>query len=400
MFTNFKEAFITDDKGITNSIPKEILEVLSDNLPQNLKYTEIRDGVIAVTTDHSSMNLSGFSLETPNGFPKEIPSTSRNILEYMYRSQTETKIKPHEEGCILVDNAKVLISELVMQPLVDVEFTENTLIIKPSPFAPPTSITVKVGELKKDMFFRRMPHNSMDILKFENIDHKHLHFSYLLNEKTKDFTVKFNINIEETTDLEQYIECLKFLYGFQNEGVEIAGFLISNNNPKKEQVTSIKETLRLMEKVMELSILLDVTFDYKKPLQDDDVYTIENLYGSLVHKQPFIKDVHLNSLSFNTDSPAAYKHMEESEGLAFQYADEEVLNVLGTSLKVQKIEGLFNLRVKEVLYDEEQMTCELKTEPPSEGKTYISTLYVMDIKEMEKFPMERIMEALQNGEAI
>lgn len=399
MFSNFEKAFKRNESE--KIIPHEVIEALSEKLPDGFKYVDVGEGACAIIPTKSEFKIN-INVEFPDDFT---PSSPQELMEYIYRTQRELKGKADSEGFIELNGAKIKVDDCIRFPFENVSLKESEFIIKPMPFKT-FKVPLEGGNSKIDVLMKRQPYASMKKSLFKNVDDNVFEISYLVDEEKGSINFHFNINIENSTDIFEILKGLKLYHLLLNGQLNFAGInlfdLLNDKNIDSNEKEAILKTINFWEKVSELQKILNVKFIPKHPVTYDDAIYIEKLYRSLRKKEPYKEYININTLTTTSNKKIDWDQTKDAQGIAFQFVENSVSETFwGVELILSRTIGLFDIKVKDIFVvnqTEDQFIYNLVVEPLEERKIYTSCQYFNDEEEANKLVKQ--VEKLQNAELI
>lgn len=191
-------------------IPEEILNSLSEKLPDGFVYTNVGQEAVGITPQSSEMQLQGLSVELPDDLPGNFkPSTINELTEFMYRTQSKIKLKPDQDNCITINGTRFKMDEFIDFPLQDIKLGEFEISMVPQPFQPPFEIILEDNGIAKKFSIQRQPYADMSKSLFKTIDNNALEISYIIDEIEYNLQLNFKLNVERARSIKEVIEVFK-----------------------------------------------------------------------------------------------------------------------------------------------------------------------------------------------
>ncbi|MEC2078633.1 abortive infection system toxin AbiGii family protein [Metabacillus fastidiosus] len=403
MFVNFENAFFKK-KELDKKIPQEIINSLSENLPAGFVYTDFGNGAVGIKPkEDSKINFKG-KIEIPDNLPKNFkPSTLNELLEFIYRTQQDLKIKLDEDKNITINGVKFGIDKLVSFPLQEIELRDNAEFkIIPRPFQPPFNISLEGNGIKKIFLIQRQPYADMHISQFKSVDNSAFEISYLLYESEDRLQFNFNLNIDNAKNVQESIHAFKLYEACIKGEVKICGESFPIPELVESEEESIHETIIFWEKVLKLEDFLQVKFTPKSKLMIEEVYQVEKLYKSLIEKEPFKEYINLKDMTFNKYEGVDTDSLVGMKDLTFQFIETSKIELLGVELDLHSISAYFDFIITDIqpLHSDNDKIKIIVT--PMEGKKiYKSTLQYMSKEEVLEYQNQHFdISKLQNANLI
>lgn len=394
MFSNFKKAFKVDESN--TKIPDAVIEALSDRLPSGFEYTQIDKETIGVVTTSEQMNMK-VRLKYPNDFE---PKSSMELMEYLYRTQQELTVPTNT---IEINGHSFTPTELFTFPLTETEVSNEDfkLVVKPSPFPDPFPIYVELedDEVNGKYFqIKRQPYADMGKSQFKSIDNGPLNLSYIIDEKNRSLNLTLNLNIDKSNSPKEAVEAYKIYDGFIQGKIRFNGAVLNAVPNKNEDLDSIKEVIKLWEKVDLIGRKLNLAFKLNDNLSQNDVLWIEKLYKSFIEEKPYKEYIKIDNLTTEIVD-IDKKEIMSSKGLALQFTNKEDIKLLGKNITLYNLVALFDLKVIEII-EKDGLKYEFKIEPTTKDGTYRSIKHFINEKELTGYNPSEVLQEFQNAEFI
>lgn len=385
MFSNFEKAF--KKNFIDVSIPSEVIDALSEKLPPELSYENIGNGACIVKINEPKDMLISVGLELPKGI--EFKSKDE-LLYYMYRTQTELKIKPDQEGCISINGIKIHIEDLVKFPLDARRIIHKDLTLCPEPFQPPFELEIEGGGIKRKVMIKREPYADLkkSLFKVTNSDDIFT-FSYILDEENKKLNFNFSINIEKSNNAREilnglilYNACLKG--NFAIGGSDKTQVLVGNLNLTVDN--EIEQTIMFWDKITMIEKELGVVFQVEFPITEDDALWIEKLYRAFVEKKAYKEYAKVENININANKELDREVYLKPSGLTISMTQKLKLELWKAHINTFDSVALYNLKVTDILLvDKEKLEYKLVVEGLDSEKISLSTRHFLSEDEAKEY---------------
>ncbi|PYF07221.1 abortive infection system toxin AbiGii family protein [Ureibacillus chungkukjangi] len=386
MFINFDKVFFNENNS--NQVPKEVIEALTDKLPNGFKYETLEGGALVLNPTTQGIKIGGLKIDyTDPIFEDFVPKDNAEALEYLYRAQRNLQIKLNDEDGLFINDKFFSMSDVIKLPLVESIKGEHQISIIPEPFQPPFELKLETEDINEKFMVQRMPLADMNKLKFESIDEGSFKISYIIDEKKKTFNFNFKIQFDKIISTLDMLNALKLYYGCLTNNFIINGHEINNNRFNEEEAKSVSKNIEIWKKILSLESKLNVNFIPEIGLDKEDVIIIEKLYRSLIENMPYKEFITLNNFSMNRVGSIEKLHeVLGKEGIMFSLTNEVEINLLGIQLKLYQLAYLFDLIVIDL--EEENDNIKLITVAPKGKKTYQSVKFYLNESEIEIFDKE------------
>lgn len=350
MFTNFDNVFKNSKKN-EKKVPREILNVLNQEIPKELQYKEIENGICGIFPKNNKPLKFTTKIKLPD-IPKQIKKQIHNfddLYEYLYRTQKKCEILPNEQGNIKVNNVEIKIEDFIKDVI-----NENSMKLfelTPPSFPDPINIKIKAGHVTKIFNIERQPYESMTKVYLKSIEEDPICIKlYISDDQKINFNISINIkNIENISEIVDICEFYKYFLSGE--------FAIGDSEIKNAQLQSnpksifIDKNINFWKKALEVEKVFNKKFNACK-FEEDDYLTILRLYKSLVEKKPYKINEKITSITF--DDEKAYENCKKITGkqILIEYERKFEGEILGENIEFFVLERIYNCNIKEVLREE------------------------------------------------
>ncbi|MCL2088239.1 MAG: abortive infection system toxin AbiGii family protein [Oscillospiraceae bacterium] len=380
MFSDFDKAFKKVKTQYKGNMPKAVLEAASRGLPGKLRYKDIGDGVCVVDTN----TLGGCRLALSEKDKKNFKGKSqKDLLQYIYNTQTTVEILPNENGCFVVDGEEVKASDITKSPLRNLSdgiITKRYL--SPEPFPDPCPLIVEGGGHNLKLMIQQQPYDSIEVQKFGTVNDCPIQLTFIAEPNEIHFTI--NISISKAKTVREIVSAIIIFNALVSGNGFLEGQKLDYNNPDK---SFPDKGLKFWGKILEIEEFFEVNFNPQIETDLAHERKLEELYHSLILKKPFKKYSNIDNVSgtgnFNIDD--ANKMLGQE--IRFNFVEEETIEVFGTSLSFCGLVCIFDATVKEyrLPQNNEQGEFNIKLEPTKGKKIYTSTLHFLNQESLDDF---------------
>ena len=213
MIMNFYDAF-DNENDFNVDIPKEVLDVLNQNLPKNFHY--YKDSTLGYVAGPSSDHISLKVTIDPQFVEKELKNIpQKDWAEYIYRAQLKVPVTNTSIGN---DNKMIPLEETLHNPLESSAPSLESAELVPEPFPNPISITFETIEGDTiTLHIQRQACKAMKKRKYANVDFPAIEMRLTLYEDAFPMRTKFNFtvipaNAKSSKDALAALRLLKGLY--------------------------------------------------------------------------------------------------------------------------------------------------------------------------------------------
>lgn len=387
MFANFEEAFFKKNE-VQEKMPEEIVESLSEELPEGFKYASIDAETVKIVPEVPSQNMSinRLKVDTEDLSASFNPSMIEELTEYIYRTQKQLRIIPDENRKVIINDTEFNIDDLVKFPLEEKNLNDFDMYIVPEPFQPPFKVALAGDKVKRNLFIQRQPYEDMNKSLFKSVKSDGFEITYIIDEVESEAQFTFNLNIEETASVREAIECLELYYSCIIGTIKINNCLLPKVKADNSEVDSIEKTLKFWKKVLVIQEKLNLKFTPQKQIEVKEVVAIEELHKSFVEKIPFKEYVKINKFTLDGLEGKHIKDLLDAKGLMFNFIVNKKIKVFGEEFDVYSIVSYFDFRVIDIKpLDQKEANFELKVQPLEDKKIYQSTMYFKSEKEAKEY---------------
>ncbi len=396
MFVDFNKVF--NQKPQTElRIPDAMVEHLNSTLPDGVRYVADDNGNCHIDFENDSITIGGLIFKPTDEHKKVLGKnfTHDDVLKYSYNAQKPIPLEFKKFGYITLNGEEFPIERLSFKPYNPIKFISGTFFMHPHPFPKPIKLAVGCEKYSYELFFNRIPNESIDIISFESEKEKPLYIKYSLNETTEilSFSISFNLSYAKTI-----LEIVKAT-SIYNAFVDGKGYL--NGHPLLADVNKTKikkydvDSIAFWEKVLQIEKILNVQFN--PPQEDVDyetLYLVETLYQNLIQKVPVRKNKKLNSVDGNWDK-ADEKTIRESIGkpLYFEFQATTHCSLFDVDFDLPCTVGIFNAKISD--YSKKKGKASLLLENESEEKQmYVSSQIFLTQESLQEYLSKNVNDRI------
>ena len=344
MFSNFKDTFINKPQ-FKSKPPQAVIEDISDELPDGFRYEYTDNGFCRLETD-DEFNLQSGNLELPQKARKVLDKTAsyEDIQSYSYNSQTPLIINPDKNGGYIINGKHIDAKDFVKAPMQNLDFEKARLVMYPKPLDLELRFSIGGDGYEIPLVIHRVPNESINVQKFESDDTQPIKVIYYLNPKNygDSFSFSISLQLDKAKTTKDVLGAYKVYNAFLQGKGSIDGNLLEINNTNSQPLVP-ENVIFFWEKMNKVEQCLNISFDISIPLRIIDSYNIEALYRSLIEKKPFIQYKKYNSISGTGEFVDDF--LKDGNQAYFEYEITETMDILGQSISVNGILGLFGSTV-------------------------------------------------------
>lgn len=387
MFVDFNRVF--NGKPQTElKIPDAMIKHLNTKLPPGVMYRATEDGNCEIISAGESVTVGGLIFVPTDEQLKILGKkcTREDILKYSYNAQKPIPLKLKKEGYVILNGEEYPIEKIHYNPYSPISIVSGKIFMHPKPFPQPFALTIGNKKYTKQMFFERIPNESIHISKFESKKEQPLMVRYSLDESkhTISFNISYNLSYAKT--VKDIVESTSIFNSFvDGEGLFCGDPLVANFD-KTEVKKYDPDSVIFWEKVLLVEEALETTFT---PPNDDvdfsTMRTVETLYQNLINNNPIRENRKIDSLDGEWDIKDV-NGVETAIGQPAYFEFEATSNVslFGIEKKLPCVIGVFDSLLSN--YTVKGKKYKLFLENLSEEKhMYISTLRFKTEEELKAY---------------
>ena len=345
MFANFKKAFKRDESA--TKMPDAVLEAMSDNLPSGLKYKQIDPEHCKVVPEEGNIKFKFENLKIK--IPKEVQiNTKEELAEFLYRTQQEVETSTN---AVTINGKQIKVSDYIKNPYIDEEVDEDDhkFIIKPESFGEPfpLEITYEDAGIEKEFLIKRQPLADMHKSQFKSINDGVLEVTYIIDEIKNNLNFNVHIDLSKAEHVTDIIEAFRVYIAFVEGKIKVAGMPL-NSVPVEKEIVAATASLNYWIKVQAIADVLNIQFNPKEEIDEDDAEWIDKLYRSIVENQPYKELCDNARFVSQPEGDIDEKELIENGEMALHYTESEVLTLYGVQIKLFSFYALINCKIESI----------------------------------------------------
>lgn len=375
MFVNFDDVF--NDKPQTEmTVPQELVDLLSSELPEGLRYSRDESGRFVYITSNDSIKIDGFVFKPTNEQKQIIGDRLDEILEYLYNAQESMLFEPEDGNSIYVNGEKLSIDKWVVRPLNPLNYQNGKLIITPPPFNDAVDWILGSEKYSYVIKVKRIPNKSIDTISFKSDDNKCLSIKECtINKNSNKMTLTITFNLSKANTVTEIIEVLSIYNAFIEGKGRIFGQRIESKLQSSDYDKYNDEVIAFWDKVSAIEKELKVSF--QPPFTEFEYFQvceIEEVYQNIVNHKPIRKSKAIESISFNWNQDIEKKYNNaKNKNLCFFYSCTTSFTFFSVDIKLPTLVILFNIKFGESRKEEDQFIIPIEHHSDKED-SYASTL--------------------------
>jgi len=383
MFVDFKSA-IKKKNSNEKQLPNALVDYLSSNLPDGLKYQQFQAGVLRITPEgNGEMTVRGL-IPKLTEHQKEVlgdSCTHEDVLKYVTNSQTSIKLVPADGETIIVNGEKLMHKDFLVQPATK-ENSRFVQYIYPSAFPAPRTITLSAEDVSIDVIIHRIPNDSIDIIVYTSDDSSIVNFTtkFFENEQKATFTISINSDsIKTVTDV---IKAMTIYNAFMNRTLKLGGVQMSDETTSDKQFSD--STINFWKKVLAIEEVLNLKFNPdRKDIPYKIMADVERLYQSLINTTPIIASYNVDSLNGKWEK-SQYNDAVKTKDVLLSFAGTESFNLFEQEFEVPYVSCVFHVAVDRIENENGKQKLILK-DADENNKRYTSVLYFKSEEDLEAY---------------
>lgn len=375
MLASFKKLNNKKDEKHTR-IPSELLKVLNQELPAELKYVARENGMCILEP-----NGNKFSINMLINIPeiakkyKGTIKTVRDLAEYAYRTQQALSLNPYEDNTIIMNGHRIRVDQLITFPLDEQKKVCNDkFFLEPPPFDEVEPIALEAGKVSLKFNVERKPYDSMHEMLIQLSYKDLITIDFVIDEKTlkSKWTIHTNIN---TTSARELYEVVVFYNCFGKGQVKYKGERIGSIESKSGFIFADKKYVIMLERLIKLEEKLGVMFRVPQQFSYKEHEIIEQLYTSLILNKPFKITNSFDAITF-TGTTIEDIHAIKNKELLLTSCNENIVELFGEKISLYLLQAIFHMKIEDIENCDENTT-RLKIDKTNE-KMLVSYRYFTD----------------------
>ncbi|RDY25396.1 hypothetical protein CHL78_018405 [Romboutsia weinsteinii] len=395
MCANFKKAFQKRE----TSIPNSILKQLEKDLPKGFYYKPNNDGACIMIPDDINKIIKKESFI----ISKELKDKSIDeILQYTYSSQQPLKFK----NSIEIDSKIIKVEDMVKFPFSAEKISTSELVLLPIPFEVFT-LQLECDNVKKIINVKRQASEDINKINIKSVDSSDLEFSYMMDLKEPKIDFNIDINFESCNSLEQLIENFKLYKAFGEGKLKVAGIDLGDRAHEfKTNINNdaVSDMIDFYQKLLEVTSLIDIKVIPKENISREDIYSLEELYTTLVKQKPYKENININKLNLKASKELDEDIFLGKKGAAFQSSGNFECNILGSTIVLPTIVVIYNIIVTKVNKEKSENIIDYDLDITNmEGKKiYKSCIHFKNKEEHDNYisTVDNIVEELSGAQEL
>lgn len=345
MFANFKKAFKRDESA--TKMPDAVLEAMSDNLPSGLKYKQIDSEYCKAMPEEGNVKFKFDNLKIK--IPKEVQiNTPEELAEFLYRTQ---QVVETSTNAVTINGKQIKVSDYIKKPYADEEIVEDDykFTFKPESFGAPflLKITYEDAGIEKEFLIKRQPLADMHKSQFKSINDGVLEVTYIIDEIKNNLNFNVHIDLSKAEHVTDIIEAFSIYIAFVEGKIKVAGMRL-NSVPVEKEIVAATASLDYWIKVQAIADVLNIQFNPKEEIDEEDAEWIDKLYRSIVKNQPYKEFCDTARFVSKPEGDIDEKTLIENGEMALQYTESEVLTLYGVQIKLFSYYALINCKFESI----------------------------------------------------
>lgn len=419
MPASFRKTF-GKDSAKTAAFPTLVLEKLNEALPQGTRYHVLENGDVCIgPAENEPITLGGFAPVTTSEMETAIgpDPTPEKVLNYSYNAQKPVRLILAHPGFITVNGVEISANRFMMSAAHEIRLDKGSFVAIPSPFPGPHMIEISGEGAHMELSVRRVPSEIANVEMFESNHEAPLTLKYSICESSDadgktSAAARFTLsaNPDKCASLSDVVDMLSIFEAASKGTCTIAGVMagvMADRSENGGRRVAGKRELQLLRKALAIEKELDVSFDPRKIILDNEsAKVIEELHIGLIKKKP-IKTA-LSDASLQLDDEA-YKTFgktiqNDDSKFAFTFSRPASYNLFGKAIELESINGIFELKAQKIERNADGTYQLIMKNPPGEPGGYISSILLKDEDQLALYCSEPklndVMELLQLGKPL
>lgn len=385
MFVDFDNIF-NDDPKSQFSIPPKYIDFLNKDLPKGIRYVLAENGNCIISSEESEIKIGGLQVILNDEQKKILGNNYKlnDVLEYSYNSQQRIEIKPIEEGFIILNDERFPIDKLEYNPLNPVKFVNGKFYLIPPKFDCIIQIRLSDGKYQRIMNISRIPNNSIKIWSFQSNKEEPLQISYTMNNNNMEVKMNVSFNLNYANSIKDIVESVHIYNAFIEGRGYIEDTLIKVKLGNEKYNKYDEKSALFWEKVLMIESEINVSFTPpKENVEYDQILEIEELYQTLILKNPIRDKNIISSLSANCDYK---KDINDciNKPLFFEFNATYSTDIFDFQINLPALLMIFNSKIVKIEKDKNESNIILEDES-NEKKRYTVMMCFKDQEELEMY---------------
>lgn len=410
---NFDFENIFHPKVDSQIIPKEWVEELNQELPDNMYYAydDHTDTLYASRQDGADFKIEGLRFALTEEQRSIIGSKASldDILIYMENSQEPIEIIPSsDDGTVLINGKRIPFNRLTIHMPKEFLLKENNKkVYAVRKVNQSISIHISNSKYDQEIKLKRVPHKSIKEMCLESDENAALKLRLVTDVKPNHnsrIVVTTKLKPSKASSVKELVEAISIYNSFVdpslNDGLidGVPSKIIDENNAK----TFDPYTEWFWNKVLEIESYLGLSFSIpKKEIDDEIVKIVDYLYYCLVKKIPIRENYKIDSLDGDWSEAEAKHFIETFSGdsfAAFFSADETEIELFSQNFTIIKGQAGFDLQFSSFVVDTGKSKLLVDNK---RNNSYVVVLWFKDQKEYYQFQENNdVLAYMQNAESI
>lgn len=374
MFVNFDHVFNESEQEKTK-LPSALVEYLSAELPDGLKYMADEKGCCHIVSESTSLTIGGLQFDLSEEQIKILGNnaTLDDVLKYSYNAQRSIPLKLIKPGMIILNGQEVPVERMSYSPYNPIKIIESSFFAEPPKFSGSFQISIGGKGYETALDIVRAPNESVNIAKYESQNDKPLKIVYYLNEVDKSMTLTMTVQAKNAKTVQELLKSMQIYNAYISGKGNMCGMELEGTFNAKNRQRFDNKTIKFWEKVYKLEQLLCVQFI----LPDDDItystaYEVEHLYQNLIMGRPIRDNQQIQSLDGGWEI-SNEEIIKNSIGglLMFQFEATCDFNLFGVKKTLPCFVCIFNAKLKN--YYRENNKFKLMLEDKSQDEPMFSS---------------------------
>lgn len=385
MLANFKNEINSQYK----QLPQQLVDSLSNKLPDGLKYVQCKDGVCTIVSDDDSIRIDGLEIQITDKMKKVLGSSFSTIdlQNYLYNSQTTVELKPVNPGYITVDGKKIKMEEFIYEPFSRLHYDNRKFYLQPPPMKEKIEFNIGTKDYSEKIEFKRKPDDSINNIRFVSTKKSHLVMEIYFDDNDKKIDLKVSYNLKGILKIEEVVEVLEVYYAFVDGKGYINGNIVKGTNKNTDKSIDNKR-LDFWKRFLSVEKELDKSFDLSKNgygITDEEIDDINELYLNLIEKKPIRINNRINDISGILDKDKELlEKVPQNTTIMSRFNIKTTYTIKGRRITLPSIVMMFNARCTKVIIKDKKYKM-LFEDISEEKKMYYSVMSFLNQETMEEF---------------
>ncbi len=365
-------------------LPDLVITQFNKDLPEGTEYKMDSDGDLVLKAKGDSISIGGLSLMDIDEIEDKIGNnaTQADILEYSYNSQKPLRLKTKKEGYLKINGKDIPIDKIKFNPLHSFEYSDGNFQAIPQPFPKIDDITIGCEEYSRTLGVQRIPYDGIDKIKIQSNQKDVLQITLTYNVVEKNSNISISAQLKNAKNIRDIVEAIYIYNAFIDGKGLLDGEKVTITKEEKN-IKKFNENYALFwRRTLEVEEILNKAFNItfiptKGDIDEDTVSIIEELYQSLILKEPVRLDKHIKDIKGALDIKDKIDINELMKKKFFiSYIATNHIEIFETEFELNSLDGILDALVNEYQIAGDQLILTLKNDGTGDDPFIVTMLFL------------------------